>query len=87
VYENGSPASSSQGITYVGYEDGCQVYELQSGTYRFSTDEADNVQSVSHDAPNNHDIYDLAGRQVNASMLNGLKKGIYIVNERKMLIP
>ncbi|MBQ8759437.1 MAG: hypothetical protein IJZ20_07070, partial [Clostridia bacterium] len=37
VTEGGSPAESSEGVTLVGYEDGCMVYELSSGSYEFAT--------------------------------------------------
>lgn len=46
VYENGEPADTAQGVTYVGYEDGCLVFELESGTYQFSTDKADGIGAI-----------------------------------------
>lgn len=36
VFESGKPASSSEGVTFVNYEDGCAVYSLESGTYSFT---------------------------------------------------
>lgn len=35
VTESGRPASAAEGVTYVGYADGCMVYELESGSYSF----------------------------------------------------
>ncbi len=37
VKEGGNPISESIGITFVKYEDGKAIYELQSGSYRFET--------------------------------------------------
>ena len=97
AYESGEPAASAEGVTYMGYKDGCQVYELQSGTYRFSADAADGVQSASADAPGDHSIYDLAGRKIDVRSpndngkwrgVNGkLPKGIYIGGAKKRLVP
>ena len=99
VYENGEPTATAQGVTYVGYEDGCLVFELESGTYQFSTDKADKVQSTSFNAPNDGAIYDLSGRKINGqcsslqsgvsgAMFNGkLSRSIYIVNTQKIALP
>ncbi len=46
VYENGEPAATAQGVTCVGYDDGCFVFELESGTYQFSTDRADGIGAI-----------------------------------------
>lgn len=35
VTESGTPAAAAEGVTYVGYADGCMVYELESGSYSF----------------------------------------------------
>ena len=35
VQENHMPADQSPGITYKGYEDGCAIYEILSGSYDF----------------------------------------------------
>lgn len=37
VAESGMPASEADGVTAVGYRDGCMLYELQSGSYAFET--------------------------------------------------
>ena len=97
AYESGEPAASAEGVTYMGFKDGCQVYELQSGTYRFSADAADGVQSASADAPAGCSIYDLAGRKIDVlspndngkwRVVNGkLPKGIYIEGAKKRLVP
>jgi alpha-L-rhamnosidase len=89
VYESGEPAASAEGVTYVGYQDGCLVYELESGTYQFSTDKAANVQNTSFNVQEEAAIYDLSGRRVfrdtplrgsGEGTVNGqLPKGIYIV--------
>jgi alpha-L-rhamnosidase len=38
VTEGGVPAGDSEGITFVGFENGKAVYELQSGTYHFESE-------------------------------------------------
>jgi alpha-L-rhamnosidase len=35
VLENNRPAKQSLGVTYIGYENGCAVYEILSGSYDF----------------------------------------------------
>ncbi|MGN1121413.1 MAG: family 78 glycoside hydrolase catalytic domain, partial [Eubacteriales bacterium] len=37
VLESGVNASDAEGVTLVGYADGCMIYELGSGSYDFST--------------------------------------------------
>jgi alpha-L-rhamnosidase len=37
VRENGLPAGDSEGIEYVGYENGKAIYKLLSGTFRFES--------------------------------------------------
>ncbi len=37
VYESGSPAASAEGVTFVKYENGCAVFNLDSGSYSFTT--------------------------------------------------
>lgn len=97
VYESGEPANSAQGVTYVGYENGCFIYELESGTYQFSTDGADNVHSTSSDVQSDDAVYDLSGRKINTRFaihnssqspgtgVTKLSQGIYIVNHKKIL--
>ena len=90
VYESGEPATSAQGVTYIGYEDGCLVYKLESGTYLFSTDKADKVQSTSLNVPEEAAVYDLSGRyhgraRHSASGMSGLH-GVYITSGKKTVI-
>ena len=66
VYESGVLATIAEGVTYVGYEDGCQVYKLGSGVYRFTTDDADKLQSASVNVSEADAVYDLSGRKINA---------------------
>lgn len=35
IYEGDGPAADSEGVEYVGMEEGCAVFRLQSGTYSF----------------------------------------------------
>ena len=36
VYENGQEAELAEGVTYIGTADGYAIYEVGSGSYRFS---------------------------------------------------
>jgi alpha-L-rhamnosidase len=36
VNESGKPAAQSEGVRFVGMENGCAVFEVVSGTYRFT---------------------------------------------------
>ena len=51
----------------------------------FGTESITGVSSVIADVKVNNSIYSLDGRKVNASSLDNLKKGIYIVNGRKVV--
>ena len=86
VYEGERPAADAEGVEYVGYEDGCQVYRLGSGSYRFTTRLKDAVSAVTTDTPAGP-VYDLSGRQLcsEPSSLQGLRAGLYIAGGRKVL--
>ena len=86
VYEGERPAADAEGVEYVGYEDGCQVYRLGSGFYRFTTRLKDAVSAVTTDTPAGP-VYDLSGRQLcsEPSSLQGLRAGLYIAGGRKVL--
>ena len=51
----------------------------------FGTESITGVSSVIADVKVNNSIYSLDGRKVNASSLDNLKKGIYIINGRKVV--
>ncbi len=93
MMESGMPAREAEGITYLGYEDGCMVFTLGSGTYHFTTDgsvgvEALNEPDIHHSAP----VYDLMGRMripsTDAPVLQmaALPQGIYITDGRKIVV-
>lgn len=86
VYEGDRPAAESEGVEYLGYEDGCQVYRLGSGSYCFNTDLKDAISRVvteSSSAP----VYDLNGRLLRSETTStqGLRAGIYIAGGRKVM--
>ena len=86
VYEGDRPAAESEGVEYLGYEDGCQVYRLGSGSYCFTTDLKDAISRVvteSSSAP----VYDLNGRLLRSETTStqGLRAGIYIAGGRKVM--
>ena len=94
LMEGGVPAREAEGVTYVGYEDGCMVFTLGSGTYHFTTDGSVvgvgslNEDDLLHSSP----VYDLMGRMrisdLATSGLNvaSLPQGIYITNGRKIVV-
>ena len=51
----------------------------------FGTESLTGVSSVVADVKVNNSIYSLDGRKVNASSLDNLKRGIYIINGRKVV--
>ena len=80
----------AQGVTCVGYDDGCFVFELESGTYQFSTDRADGIgaiqgQETRDEGQETRAVYDLGGRLVSEEADSSLKKGIYITTRKKIL--
>ena len=78
VTVNGIPAAEADGVTLTGYENGCLVYEIGSGTYHFTTDGTtgikgaalmnneimDNSSFFTNSSLAKCDIYDLQGRKV-----------------------
>ena len=82
VRESGVPASQAEGVTPVGYQDGCLVYELASGSYHFETDGTTGVKKPSADngQQSTDSIYDSSGRRVEK-----MKKGVYIFKGKKVL--
>ncbi len=86
VYENGILASQAEGVTYIGYEDGCQVYELQSGTYQFSTDRTDKVQDTLIKPQVDDTIYDLFGRNRGKAGFQSVPSGVYVSHGKKAVI-
>jgi alpha-L-rhamnosidase len=95
MYESGKPASAAQGVTPIGYEDGCLIYELQSGTYQFSTDAPNGVQEARGKEREGDAIFDLGGRYLGEAKSKGQEAGswgarnssrfhgIYITNSGK----
>ena len=86
VYESSHVATDSEGVEYVGYENGCQIYHLGSGTYSFTTSLKDAVSGVVGESAA-LPVYDLYGRLIrndNASV-QGLRAGIYISGGKKVL--
>ena len=86
MLESGIPAKQAQGVKYVGFQNGHQVYELGSGTYHFFTDGTVGVGCLDEtEAPS--PVYDLFGRmrQSSTESLSLLPKGIYIMTGKKVL--
>ncbi len=71
----------------VGFENGCQVYRLGSGSYRFTTKlktTAIHLPSATEGKLKANPIYDLQGRYICTDLdQHNLKKGIYIVKGDK----
>ena len=89
VFEGSLPANEAEGVEYVGFENGCRVYRLGSGSYRFTTKlktTAIHLPSATEGKLKAAHIYDLQGRQVSSSLnQRSLKKGIYVVDGEKMV--
>jgi alpha-L-rhamnosidase len=79
-------ATDSEGVEYVGYENGCQIYHLGSGTYSFTTSLKDAVSSVVGESAA-LPVYDLYGRLIRNDnpSVQGLRAGIYISGGKKVL--
>ena len=92
VLESGIPAAEAEGVTYVDYEDGGQVYELVSGTYHFSTDGTTVLEEPATSLQGRTDVYDLGGgKQVSAGENSDnerscLRHGIYVSDGRKFVV-
>ncbi|MBQ6186858.1 MAG: family 78 glycoside hydrolase catalytic domain [Prevotella sp.] len=89
VYEGSTVAEEAEGVSYVGYENGCKVFELGSGTYHFTSSLNTGIASINADSDGQlAPIYDLAGRRMrsdNAST-TGLHPGIYISAGKKFVV-
>lgn len=87
VYESGAAADEAEGVEYVGYDDGCKVYNLGSGHYHFTTSLITAVKDLRADAGDGP-VYDLSGRLLgsNSAAAANLRQGIYIVNGKKLAI-
>ena len=93
LMEGGTEARNAEGVTYVGYEDGCLVFTLGSGTYHFTTDGSVGINRLNEDmqyhaAP----VYDLMGRMLISAKesptlsIAALPKGVYISDGRKFVV-
>ena len=64
VFEGDVKADEAEGVEYIGYEQGCKLYRLGSGTYRFTTSLATAIrQSSGTTVGSPQAIYDLLGRK------------------------
>jgi alpha-L-rhamnosidase len=83
VREGGELASEAEGVTSVGFDNGCRVYELGSGTYQFTTAVASAVHRLHSDQDMNSTgcIYDLTGRAIHPQA-----SGIYVTEGRKIVM-
>ena len=89
VYESGVAADEAEGIEYVGYEDGCKVYSLGSGTYRFTTNLKTGISQLpTPNAQHPTPVFDLSGRILRADnqSAEGLHQGVYVSEGRKFLV-
>ena len=90
VYESGKPAAQAEGVEYVGYADGCHVFRLGSGTYRFTSNLQSAIRSPRTEVNGDgHAAYDLLGRWVAASpdaLSLHSAKGIYITGNKKVVV-
>lgn len=79
----------AEGIEYIGFEDGCKVYRLGSGSYRLTTSLTTGVSPLKADAGGApHPLYDLSGRRVSplASASQALRRGLYVSSGRKVVV-
>ena len=90
VYEGGVVAAKAEGVEYVGYENGCQVYRLGSGSYKFSSTLIDAAVPTRYveSASGCYPVYDLSGHclQTSDALSGGLRPGIYISNSKKFVV-
>ena len=82
VYETGVPAADAEGVTFVGYEEGCLVYELGSGSYIFGTDAGLGVAQPTANATCTASWYDLSGFRFESEPT---RRGVYIHAGKKVL--
>ena len=92
--ESGVLATQAEGVTFVGYEDGCLVYELGSGTYHFTSDGTVDVSTPAENVQRVPEAYDLSGRRIPHYVFfdaqghkagHSVQRGIYIVDGRKVV--
>ncbi len=89
VYEGSIAAEEAEGVEYEGYENGCKVYRLGSGTYHFKSALKTAIDSiVADDNKQQSPVYDLAGRRLATSntQMSDLPKGIYISGGKKYIV-
>ena len=89
VYESGVTADDAEGIEYVGFENGCKVYHLGSGSYRFTTNLKTAITSQAYHAENKTaPIFDLSGRilRTDNKSAEGLHQGVYISDGKKFIV-
>ena len=87
VMESNQAATEAEGVEYLGFKNGCQVYRLGSGSYHFTTKlktTAIHLPSATEGKLKANLIYDLQGRYICTDLdQHTLKKGIYIVKGDK----
>ncbi|MBQ8047265.1 MAG: family 78 glycoside hydrolase catalytic domain [Prevotella sp.] len=89
VMESGIAAEEAEGVEYAGYEKGCKIYHLGSGTYRFTTNGSTAVNLIRNEnAPERTPTFDLSGRLLSTEKASGrkLSRGIYIADGKKFVV-
>ena len=89
VYESGVIADEAEGVEYVGFENGCKIYRLGSGSYRFTTNLKTGITSAIQSAEKgNAPIFDLSGRILRTDNVSveGLHQGVYISDGKKIFV-
>ena len=89
VYEGNVVAEEAEGVEYVGFENGCRVYRLGSGSYRFTTTLKSGFEYITSDAKKmDINVFDIAGRSFRAEKYSAedLQQGIYIVGDKKVFV-
>jgi len=98
VLESGKSCEEVKGVAYTGYNNGCHIYELGSGTYHFTIDGSTDIKSTpynpkqtfrpSKDGETANYVFDLGGRlllhEINAT--SELSRGIYVTGGKKIVI-
>ena len=81
VLESETKAETSVGVEYMGFHQGCKVYSLGSGSYRFTTSISTGIrQSASTTTEGQQTFYDLSGRPATA-----LIQRLYVTEGKKVL--
>lgn len=89
VLESGKSYEETEGITYKGYENGCHIYELESGTYHFTMDGETGIESLEdHSNEAATPVYDLGGRKLLQDMdaSSKLSRGIYVTKGKTVVV-